>query len=443
MNDMTKGAILPHILKFAVFIFIAGLLQNLYLIVNSIILGQYLGKESIAAMGIAMTINFVVIGFIQGMTQGFSISLSQAYGARDMLKFRKYYYNSILLSIGLGLIISLLLSLINGYVLKLMNTPDHLFHMANIFLIVLYSGILALLFYNLFSAVLRSVGNSFSPILFLALSVVINIILVYIFVVILSGGIWSASLATIISQSIASIASYIYINKKYPDLRIKKEEKVADKKLMKRLITQAIPMGLQFSFTGIGVIVLQTFLNDFSTEHIAGFSIAIRIQNIFIFVFVALASSIATFIGQNYGAKNRQRIDRGVRIVSSLAIVLSILCAIIIKLFAPSMVGIFTKSPDPLIIQVANIYFDTVIWGYPILALLIVYRSALQGFGFPISAMFAGIIELTMRVLVVVSLTSSLGFFTIALADLLTWIVTGIALIIAYYYLTNPKRKQI
>ncbi|MDO4814502.1 MAG: MATE family efflux transporter [Gemella sp.] len=443
MNDMTKGAILPHILKFAFFVFIAGLLQNLYLLVDSIILGQYLGKEAIAAVGIAMTLNFVVIGFLQGLTQGFSINMAQAFGAKDMVRFRKYFYNSILLSVGLGLLITVVLTLTNGFVLKWMNTPDNLFDLANIFLIVLYSGTLPLLFYNLFSGVLRSIGNSFSPILFLALSVVINISVVYIFVALLSGGIWGASLGTVISQTIASIACFFYIKKKYPELTIREEEKVADKQLMKKLVTQAIPMGLQFSFTGIGVLVLQTFLNDFSTEHIAGFSIAVRIQNIIVFVFVALANAIATFISQNYGAKKHDRINQGVKLVVGISLVLSLVCIALIKVFGVSMVNIFTESPDPLIAEASTTYFNVVTWGYPILALLIVFRSALQGFGFPITAMFAGIIELIMRVVVVATLTSSLGFLAICLADLATWVVTGVALIVAYFYLTKTRRKTI
>lgn len=439
MNDMTKGKILPQILNFALFIFIGGLMQNLYLIIDSIILGQYVGKEALASIGIATTINFVVIGFLIGITQGFSINMAQSFGAGDFVKFRKYAYNSIILCIIIGLSFSIILSLTNGFVLKLMNTPENLFDMTHNFLFILYLGCIANLFYNLFAGILRSIGNSFAPLIFLGISVISNATLVYIFVAILKYGIVGSAFATIISQTIAAISCYAFIRIKYPKLRIKKEEKIIEKKLLKKLLLQGIPMGMQFSFTGIGVIVVQSFLNGFSTEHIAGFSVAIRIQNIVSYIYVALGSALATYTSQNFGAKKYKRITKGVNYTALIAILISILSAFLILTFGEQVANLFTEEKNPELIKATTTYFNTVFWGYPTLALLILYRNVLQGYGFAITAMFAGIIELFMRVVVVVLFTSSYGYLAICFADLSTWVVTGIALIITYYYLKNKK----
>ncbi|MBU0278168.1 MULTISPECIES: MATE family efflux transporter [unclassified Gemella] len=439
MNDMSKGKILPQILNFALFIFIGGLMQNLYLIIDSIILGQYVGKEALASIGIASTVSFVVIGSIIGITQGFSINMAKSFGAGNFVKFRKYAYNSIILCIIVGLSFSMILSLTNGYFLKLMNTPENLFDMTHNFLLVLYLGCIANLFYNLFAGILRSIGNSFAPLIFLGISVVSNASLVYIFVAILKYGIVGSAFATIISQTIAAITCYIFIIIKYPQLRIKKEEKIIEKKLLKNLLLQGIPMGMQFSFTGIGVIVVQSFLNGFSTEHIAGFSVAIRIQNIVLYIYVALGSALATYTSQNFGAKKFTRITKGVNYTALISVAISIFAAFLIITFGEQVANLFTEEKNPELIKATTTYFHTVVWGYPILALLILYRNVLQGYGFAITAMFAGIIELLMRVIVVFLFTGTYGYLAICLADLATWLVTGLSLIFTYYYLKNKK----
>ena len=182
MNDMSKGKILPQILNFAFFVFIGGLMQNLYLVINSIILGQFVGNLALASIGIASTINFVVIGFCMGITQGFSINMAQSFGAGDFVRLRKLCYNAKLLTFYTGVVLTVALAIINTPLLKLMGTPSVLFDMTHSFLFVLYLGCIPLLYYNLYSGILRSVGNSVMPIVFLSLSVVMNTILTYIFV---------------------------------------------------------------------------------------------------------------------------------------------------------------------------------------------------------------------------------------------------------------------
>lgn len=441
MKDMTKGSIIPQIINFSLFIFIGGMMQNLYLLIDSIILGQFVGEDALAAIGIATAINFVVIGLLLGITQGFSINMANSFGAGDLSKFRKLMYNSIILCIFIGVIFSLLLTTTNKYILILMNTPEHLLTMTNNFLIVIYLGCIFNLFYNLFAGVLRSIGNSSAPLIFLSIAVVSNIILVYLFVAIIGWGLVGSAFATIISQCIAATSCYFFIRKKYPELRLQKEDKKINNDYIKTLLRQGVPMGLQFSFTGIGVLVLQTFLNGFTTNQIAGFSVAIRVQNILAYLFVALGSGVATFIGQNYGAKKFDRIKKAVNSTAIITIVLSIIMAIFMYFLGEEIATFFTKENNPELITAVQTYFNSVVWAYPLLGLLILYRNALQGYGYPISAMFAGIVELVMRVVVVVSFTSSFGYLAICYADSATWVVTGLLLIFGYYYLTREKRN--
>lgn len=443
MQDMTKGNIFKQIMNFSVFIFIGGLMQNLYLVVDSIILGHYVGKEALAAIGIASPINFVVIGFLIGITQGFSVNMAKSFGENNLEKFRRYFFNSIILCLIVGIIIIILLSITNGYILRFMNTPEDLYDLSHNFLLVLYLGSVSNLFYNLFAGVLRSVGNSFAPLIFLTVAVLCNIVFVFSFVALLGWGIVGSAFATIISQTVAAVSCYMFIKKKYPTLVIRKEEKKIEKKLINKLLRQGIPMGLQFSFTGIGVIIVQAFLNTFGTNHIAGFSVAIRIQNIIIYVFVALGTAISTFTSQNYGARNFKRIDKAVRLTATISIALGIIIAILLLAFGGSLAHLFTNEPNPELIAAATDYFVAVYWAYPLLALLILYRNALQGYGFPISAMLAGIIELIMRVVVVILYTDTYGYLAICYADSITWAVTGIALVLAYMYLSKLRQRKL
>lgn len=439
MNDMSKGKILPQILNFALFVFIGGLMQNLYLVINSIILGQFVGNLALASIGIASTINFVVIGFCMGITQGFSINMAQSFGAGDFVKLRKLCYNAKLLTFYTGVVLTVVLAIINTPLLKLMGTPSALFDMTHSFLFVLYLGCIPLLYYNLYSGILRSVGNSVMPIVFLSLSVIMNTILTYIFVSAFDLELVGTAISTIISQSTSVFFSMLYVKKKYPILSISKEDKIQDKHLMKRLLNQGIPMGLQFSFIGIGFMVVQSFLNGFDTIYIAGYSIATRIQNILNNLYIAIGAAVATFTSQNLGARKYNRIKKGVNSAAIVSICLSLVSAFIVTHYGEAIAGLFSKDKTPELIGATTNYFNTVFWGYPLLSLLILYRNALQGYGLAFIAMCAGFVELGLRICVVLFYTHQYGYDAICHADLVAWVPTGLIIMIMYYFFQFKK----
>ncbi|MGX7112371.1 MATE family efflux transporter [Gemella cuniculi] len=442
MNDMTHGAILSKILHFSIFIFIGGLLQNLYLIIDSIILGHYVGESGIAVVGIASPINFIAMGFLIGTAYGFGVIMAKSFGAGNFKEFRKYFFNSIILSFIIGILFTIILSLVNSNILNLINTPSELFNEAHRFLFILYLGCASTLIYNLFAATLRSIGNSFTPVLFLLLSVAINGILAYIFVALLNFGVEGSAFATIIAQATSAICCYFYINHKYPELRLTKEDTSLDFNFMKALLLQGVPMGMQFSFTGIGLIVLQKFLNGFGTNYIAGYSIGVRIQNIVSYIYVALGTAVSTFISQNIGAKKMYRISKAVRSLTITTIGCAILSMIIIRTFGASLITLFTTEPNEELTQATLTYFNNVTLAYIPLAILILYRNALQGYGFPITAMMAGIVELVNRVIIVIFFTDSLGFIAICYADSINWVITAIFLLIVYFITIKIHKRK-
>lgn len=442
MNDMTKGAILSKILHFAVFLFIGGLLQNLYLIIDSIILGHYVGEEAIAVVGVANPIHFVVMGFLIGAAYGFGVIMAKSFGAGDFVEFRKYFYNSIILSFIIGIVFTVVLSIFNRNILNLISTPENLFSETHNFLFILYIGCASTLIYNLFAATLRSIGNSLTPVLFLLLSVVINSVLAYIFVALLNLGVEGSAAATVFAQATSALCCYIYINKKYPQIKLTKKDAKLDATFMKDLLLQGAPMGMQFSFTGIGLIVVQKYLNGFGTNYIAGYSIGVRIQNIVTYVYVALGTAISTFISQNIGAKKMYRISKAVRYMTITTIGFAIVNTIIIRFFGPYFIGMFTSEPNAELTEATITYFNNVTLAYIPLAILILYRNALQGYGFPITAMLAGIVELANRVIIVILFTDSLGFLAICLADSVNWVITALFLIIVYIIAVRIHKQK-
>ena len=382
------------------------------------------------------------MGFLIGSAYGFGVIMARSFGAGDFKEFRKYFFNSIILSIIIGIVFTIVLSLVNSYLLELISTPAELFDGAHKFLFILYIGCASSLIYNLFAATLRSIGNSFTPVLFLLLSVVINAILAYVFVAVFGWGVEGSAVATIIAQAASALCCYIYINRKYPQIRLTKQDAVLDISHMKNLILQGAPMGMQFSFTGIGLIVVQKFLNGFGTNYIAGYSVGVRIQNIVSYVYVALGTAISTFISQNIGAKRMYRIPKAVKYTTLITIGCAIFSTIVIRFFGPNFISLFTTAPNEELTHATVTYFNNVTLAYIPLGLIILYRSALQGYGFPITAMMAGIIELINRVVIVIFLTDTFGFLAICLADSVNWVITAVFLLTVYFIATRSHKNK-
>lgn len=444
-NDMTRGSILKSILYFTTFIFLGNLFQQFYNIIDSLIVGNVNGEDALASISATGPICFMFIGLLIGVSSGFGIKMAHVFGAKKFDLLRKYHAMAIFLSFVLGSAITFLLLVFNNLILKFMNTPDNIYIPTYIYIMIIYVGIVPTMFYNLCSSTLRAVGNGKMPLVFLIISSVTNIILDIVFVYYFSFGVIGAAIATVISQVFSVFISFIYIFKKYSFLKVSKRDFKIDKKIIFELLKQGVPMGLQFSITAFGVMVVQVELNKYGAEYIAGFGVSSKIQGIVMQLFIGLGIAISNFIGQNYGAKKFDRIKRGISYSTVISIIFSIIAIFLIKTFGNIIVESFVPNASYIMKKSASIYFNCVMYFYPCLALLFVYRNALQGFGRSDLSMLGGVFELIARVLVIVLLTSSYGYYGVCFSDSLAWVFALIPLIPLFFVVYNKeinKNKQ-
>lgn len=444
-NDMTRGSILKSILYFTTFIFLGNLFQQFYNIIDSLIVGNVNGEDALASISATGPICFMFIGLLIGVSSGFGIKMAHVFGAKKFDLLRKYHAMAIFLSFVLGSAITFLLLVFNNLILKFMNTPDNIYIPTYIYIMIIYVGIVPTMFYNLCSSTLRAVGNGKMPLVFLIISSVTNIILDIVFVYYFSFGVIGAAIATVISQVFSVFISFIYIFKKYSFLKVSKIDFKIDKKIIFELLKQGVPMGLQFSITAFGVMVVQVELNKYGAEYIAGFGVSLKIQGIVMQLFIGLGIAISNFIGQNYGAKKFDRIKRGISYSTVISIIFSIIAIFLIKTFGNVIVESFVPNASYIMKKSASIYFNCVMYFYPCLALLFVYRNALQGFGRSDLSMLGGVFELIARVLVIVLLTSSYGYYGVCFSDSLAWVFALIPLIPLFFVVYNKeinKNKQ-
>lgn len=444
-NDMTRGSILKSILYFTTFIFLGNLFQQFYNIIDSLIVGNVNGEDALASISATGPICFMFIGLLIGVSSGFGIKMAHVFGAKKFDLLRKYHAMAIFLSFVLGSVITFLLLVFNNLILKFMNTPENIYIPTYIYIMIIYIGIVPTMFYNLCSSTLRAVGNGKMPLVFLIISSITNVILDIVFVYYFSFGVIGAAIATVISQVFSVFISFMYIFKKYSFLKVSKRDFKIDKKIIFELLKQGVPMGLQFSITAFGVMVVQVELNKYGAEYIAGFGVSSKIQGIVMQLFIGLGIAISNFIGQNYGAKKFDRIKKGISYSTVVSIIFSIIAIFLIKTFGNMIVESFVPNASYIMKKSASIYFNCVMYFYPCLALLFVYRNALQGFGRSDLSMLGGVFELIARVLVVVLLTSSYGYYGVCFSDSLAWVFALIPLIPLFFVVYNKeinKNKQ-
>jgi putative MATE family efflux protein len=322
----------------------------------------------------------------------------------------------------------------NRWILTVMNTPEEIFDDTYRFIQIIYFGLTATIAYNMIASILRALGDSKTPLFFLVLSSIVNIILDFIFIPGLSMGVEGAGYATVISQALASVLCLIYMFKKYPILRLKREDTHFSGNSMKKLIGMGAPMGLQFSITAIGTMIVQVALNGLGPVYIAAFTACGKIQNIITQPFPSLGASMATYVGQNTGAGKTDRIKEGVKADIIITLICSAFSMVAVLVFGDSLVRLFVTENSAEVVEKARLYFYTVAGFYPALGLIFVYRNSLQGLGYGLLPMIGGIFELFARGLVIIVLSKPFGYQGICFANPVAWISALIPIIPAYYY---------
>ncbi len=433
-NDMTQGSIVRLLLAFMLPTYLGNLFQQFYNLADSVIAGRFIGVNALAAIGSTTSLVFLVMGWLNGLTSGFSILIAQSFGAKKMDELRHYLAQSILLTVSFVIVMTVGLEILNEPILRLMNCPEEIFSDVAGYLAVLYGGIVVTAAYNFMASVQRALGDSRSPLYFLMISASLNVVLDIVFIVVFHMGVLGCAWATVISQGVSALLCLWYINKKFVMLKMSREDFHINWRSMGRLLNMGIPMGLQFSITAIGTMIVQGAINLFGSAYIAGFSAAGKIQNVVTTAFVAFGATIATFAGQNRGAGRMDRVRQGVLITQIMVIACSVAGILVVNVFGPQLVGLFVDTGSPEVEESAMLYFKAVSWCYPMLGSIFIYRNALQGLGNGLVPMLGGVFELAARWIGVALLAGPMGYLGVCLTDPAAWIAALIPLVPFFVY---------
>lgn len=443
--DLLKGKILRSLIIFAIPLFISNLFQQLYNAVDIIVVGNYLGDTSLAAIGACAAVYELLVGFALGTGNGLSIVTARYYGAKDENLIKKSVAGSLVIGIGITLIIMIISSLFLYPLLELLNTPANIIEESYSYIstVTMFVGVMFL--YNFCAGALRAVGNSIMPLVFLIVSSVINIVLDIVFIADFGMGIRGAAVATVISQGVSGVLCIIYIYNKCKILIPKKEHFKFDKELYKELLGQGLSMGVMLMIVSAGTVVLQTAINGLGYLIIAGHTAARKLNTFAMIPITSLSMSLATFVSQNKGANQGFRIRGAVRYSNIIAIVWGAIVTVILIFFAPVLMRALSGSSEPTVINNGVRYLLLNSPFYAVLGILLNLRNSLQGIGEKLIPLVSSIIEFIGKIVFVIVLIPSLGYFGVIISEPVVWCLMCIQLAYSFYrnqYIKECKEKK-
>ena len=433
-RDMTQGSPMKLILGFSVPLLFGFLFQQFYSVVDTVIVGRFLGVNALAGVGSTGSVNFLIIGFCMGVCNGFAIPLAHKFGAKDYSGLRQFTANAMWLSIAFAVVMTFTTSMLCRNILTLMKTPEDIFEHAYIYILIIFIGIPATYLYNMLSGIIRAMGDSKTPLVFLTLSSLLNIALDLVCILNFGMGVAGAALATVVSQGVSGVLCLLYMIKKFPLLHIKKEEWKPNPSHMATLCGMGIPMGLQYSITAIGSVILQTSVNTLGAVAVASVTAAGKVSMFFCCPFDAMGSTMATYGGQNVGAKKLDRLGQGMKACVILGSVYSLLACAVLSLFGDRLAALFIDAASPELLENARLLLIVNSAFFIPLALVNIVRFMIQGMGFGTLAILAGVCEMVARSLAGLFLVPAFGFIGVCFASPLAWIFADAFLIPAYLH---------
>ena len=434
VKDMTNGSPSRHILGFAVPMLFGMLFQQFYNLVDTIIVGKTLGVEALAGVGATGSINFMIIGFCMGVCNGFVIPVAQCFGAKKPADLRKYVFNGYICSIVFAIVLTLASVIFCRKILIVMNTPADIIDHAYNYIVVIFIGIPTVFLYNMVSGVIRSLGDSKTPVVFLVLSSIINVVLDFFLILVCKMGVAGAGWATVTSQLISGLTCLIYMYKKYDILKGDKSERVLDRRFITNLCMNGVPMGLQYSITAIGSTILQAAVNTLGSTYVAAMTAGSKMFNFTCCPFDALGSTMATYAGQNVGAAKIKRLGQGVRSAMIIGSVYSVLSLIALYFTTDYIALLFVNASETTIIALTRQFILASACFYIPLTGVNVVRFCIQGMGFSVFAISAGILEMIGRAFAAIILIPSIGFMGACLASPIAWIAADAFLFPAFIH---------
>ena len=442
-NDMTVGNPMKIILGFTLPIFIGNVFQQFYNMADAVIVGKFVGNKALAAVGSTGTIMFLIYGFVVGMTAGFTVLTAQKFGAGDMKGMRKTVAGAGILSFVVGALLTILFMAFMKPLLILMNTPSDIFADAYSYIMIVSGGILAQMLYNLLSSILRALGNSKLPLVFLIISALLNIVLDLAFIVGFGMGAKGAAVATVIAQGVSGILCLFYIIAKIPILHLKREDLYVGSTIYKNQLRIGVPMALQYSITAIGTMMVQSSLNILGSTLVAAYTAAGKIEQVVTQAYVAMGTTMATYAAQNMGAGSVKRIREGFKACTVIGVVYSFVAAGFIMTVGKYMTYLFVSEDVDIIMNSVDIYLKCMGIFFIPLAVVNIYRNGIQGLGYGLLPMMAGVAELIGRGVVAVIAGAKRSYPGVCLAGPAAWVLAGGLLIVMYYFIMNVNMRKI
>ena len=441
-TDMTTGKPMKIILDFTIPVFIGGVFQQFYNMMDAVIVGKFVGTKALAAVGATGTIMFLILGFLMGLTAGFTVLTSQKFGAGKMDEVRQTVGNAAILSILVSFIMTVGSMLGMRWLLHFMHTPEDIFQDAYTYIMIICGGIFAQVLYNILARILRALGNSKTPLYFLVLAALLNIVLDLLFIIVFHMGVSGAAWATVISQGVSGVLCLVYIARNVPELHLKRDDWKFRGYLAKNQISVGIPMGLQFSITAVGTMMVQSALNILGSYPVAAFTAGNKIENIFSQAFVALGTAMATYNAQNIGAGKLERVREGFRATHILGIAYAIVTGLLLIVAGKYFAYLFISDSADKVIPMVDIYVKCVGAFFIPLHFVNVLRNGIQGMGYGILPMMSGVAELTGRGVTALVAASHKSYWGTCMASPVAWVIATALLIFMYFYVMNDMKKK-
>lgn len=439
--DMTKGSPSKLIMRFIIPIIIGNIFQQLYSMVDTIIVGRFVGVEALAAVGATGSVSFLILGFTQGLTTGFTVMTAQRFGAGDREGMKKSIGSAAILSVFVTVFMTAFSILGMDTLLNWMNTPEDIFHMAKQYITIICAGICCNVLYNLLASILRSIGNSVVPLILLVISSIVNIVLDYVLIVYGHMGVAGAAYATIISQGVSGILCLLYIIIGVPALHVERHHWKLEAGCVRNQLAVGIPMALQFSITAVGTILVQSALNLLGSTVVASYSVSCKVEQLVTQPFAAMGVTMATYSAQNRGTNDLERIQKGVKVANIMNAVYAVVIYGIVYLILPFVIPLFVGGDSSMVYGYARTYIIICGAFFIPLGMIFIYRNALQGCGFGFLPMMGGVVELVSRSLAAFAAAKLLSYEGVCLANASAWLTAGLFLWVVYK-ITMKKMLQ-
>ena len=442
VKDLTQGNPMKLILGFAVPMLLGLLFQQFYSMVDAIVVGKWIGVGALASVGATSSINFMINGFCTGICTGFAIPVAQRFGAGDMKSMRKFVANIVWTAAVIGSILTVVVCLLCHNILVWMRTPADIIDGSYSYIFWIFLGIPVTILYNLVAGIIRALGDSTTPVVFLVLAALLNIVLDIVSVVMIGTGVEGPAIATVISQAVSGVLCLIYMKKKFAILHMEEGEWSPDFRYIGTLLSSGVPMGLQYSITAIGSVILQASVNELGSAAVASVTAGGKVNLFFTCPFDALGGTMATWAGQNVGAGKPERVHKGLMNALLLGAVYSVLACAFLSFFGKNVALLFLDSGEAEILTNAQTFLRVNSAAYLLLLCVNVFRFCIQGMGYSLFAILAGVFEMVARSIMGFGFVPKFGFFAVCFANPLAWLMADLFLIPAYALcLRRVKRR--